>query len=174
MTDDIQNKEGIEVSALQITFENLKKICAKATYADECSLVAMPFQTSIYADTTQYTTGSVLNLIIEYENEDNPWRITKKVVQQIKSDENSIIIGDIKIVDAEKIIVVSKLNSIFILPGSETIKNKFVNPNEIIHLTNLISTAAFLIKFEDVADKESNDINLKINYLKIETDTGLK
>ena len=60
------------------------------------------------------------------------------------------------------------MNSIFIIPGENSIKNGNCLPNQIIKLSNLISSQLFLLRLNDVKDEETGKFNLQADFAMIE------
>lgn len=172
----MSEENTVEVPILVIDFETLKNICSKVDIVDSYSVITMPNLSADYADSEKHSLGNLITTLMEYESdENNQWRIEKNVVQQIQITENGINIGPILIQDVEKIIVVSKINSLYIIPGKNTIVSKAIKPNEILRLSNFISTRMFLMQFNDVKSKQKeNGYDLNISFSLIDKENIVK
>lgn len=157
-------KDTIDVPVLEIEFGSLLNICRKINIVDCITVFSMPEHLSQYADKEQMPISDLVLKLIDYQKEENKWRLKEHKVMEIDASDNSIKVLDKMILDAYRIIIISKMNSVFIIPGEESIKNGNCAPNEIIKLSNLISSQLFLLTFNDVKNENGDGYDLKINY----------
>lgn len=156
--------DTVEVPILEVNFENFLKICEKINIVDSITSYSMPNHVKEYATSEKYPLADLMNMIIDYQRPENEWRRKEyKVVDMINNGE-FIQIGEKTIYDAERIIIISKMNSAFIIPGEKTISSGKFMPNEIIKMTNLISSQLFLLNFRDDPSEDGNSYNLKVEY----------
>ena len=64
-------------------------------------------------------------------------------------------------------VIISKLNSIFIFPGERSIKEGKCSANEVIRLINLIATKSFLMQFTDIEDEKTKENKLHVDFVPI-------
>lgn len=162
--NNIDEQTQVEVPILEVDFENYLKICEKINIVDSLTVYSMPDHVKKYSSHEEYPIADLMNLLIEYQKPENEWRRTESKVQEVVNDGNSIKIGDKTIFDAERIIIISKMNSAYIIPGERTLKEGNFHPNEIIKMTNMISSQLFLLNFKDEPKEDGTSYNLKVEY----------
>jgi hypothetical protein len=87
---------------------------------------------------------------------------------ELKTSDECIILGDKTVYDSDRVIVISTINSIYIVPGERSIKEGNCKPNEIIKLTNLLSSQIFLLKFADIPNETDGGYDLKVEFKLVE------
>ena len=87
--------------------------------------------------------------------------ITTTNAYLVSNDEYIIFDGNNKILDADLCICMPIVNSIFVIPGPESIKSGW-DVTKIVQFTNLISLTPMLLRLTDVEDEE-NPPNHKIS-----------
>lgn len=162
--------DTIEVPVLELEFDTLLEMTKRINLVDCITLFSMPNHLKTYGDREKMSIGDLMRELVEYQNKENEWRLEKHIIKDFKIEDNSIKILDKIIFDAQRIIIVSKMNSIFIIPGENSIKNGACLPNQIIKLSNLISSQLFLLRLNDVKDEETGKFNLKADFALIERD----
>ena len=105
-----------------------------------------------------------MTMLLDFETEENSWRVNQKTVVDLSTQGNKVIIGDKTLFDSNRVIIISKLNSAYIVPGERSIKEGGFMPNEIVKLSNLISSQLFLLRFSDVPDEKNGGFDLKVEY----------
>ena len=164
----MSEENTVEVPVLEIEFDTLLEMVKKINLVDCITLFSMPNHLKVYGDSEKTSIGNLMMELVEYQNEENSWRLEKHIVKDFSIENNSIKILDKAIFDTQRIIIVSKMNSIFIIPGENSIKNGNCLPNQIIKLSNLISSQLFLLRLNDVKDKETGKFNLQADFAMIE------
>lgn len=160
--------DTIEVPILELDFDKFLEMTKKINIVDCITFFSMPNHVKTYSDREKLTAGDLILELIEYQKEENEWRLTKNPVADFAVDANGVKFLDKNITDAARVIVVSKMNSIFIIPGENSIKSGNCQPNQIIKLSNLISSQLFLLKLNDVKEEASNDYELKVEFALID------
>lgn len=160
--------DTIEVPILELDFDKLLEMTKKINLVDCITFFSMPNHVKTYSDREKMAVGDLILELIDYQKEENEWRLTKNPVVEFTADENGIKFLDKNITDASRVIIVSKMNSVFIIPGENSIKTGNCQPNQIIKLSNLISSQLFLLKFNDVKEEGSDDYDLKVEFALID------
>ena len=159
-----ENQETVAVPVLEIEFAKLLQICEKINIADSCTFISMPNHVKAYSNRETMHISELVKMLLEFEEPDNAWRLDRQTVVEMKSPSNSIILSDKVICDSDRVIVISKLNSVYIIPGERSIKEGNCKPNEIIKLTNLLSSQIFLLKFSDIPNENDGGYDLKVEF----------
>lgn len=159
---DIQ--ETVEVPVLEIQFDKLIQICESINIVDSVTLFSMPNHSKTYADRSQLPVSELISTLLSFEDEENKWRVNHKTVVDLVSRADHIQIGDKKIFDSERVVVISKMNSVYIIPGEQSIKRGGFLPNEVVKLSNLISSQLFLLRFKDIPNEKEGGFDLKVEY----------
>lgn len=157
-------EDTIEVPVLELEFENLIEICKKINLVDSVTVFSMPNHVKTYSKRDEKPVSDLVMELLDYQKEENEWRLKSYKVQELAVVDNSIKVLDKTISDAARIVVISKMNSVFIIPGEESLKNGNCLPNEIIKLSNLISSQLFLLQFKDVKEEGSNNYDLRVEF----------
>lgn len=157
-------EDTIEVPILEVNFENFLKICEKINIVDNLTTYSMPNHVKEYATPEKFPIAELMNLLIEYQKPENEWRRKENKVVDLQNNGEYIQVGEKTIFDAERVIIVSKMNSAFVIPGEKSIKDGKFLPNEIIKMTNLISSQLFLLNFIDEPSDNNTSYNLKVEY----------
>lgn len=159
----------IEVPVLEMGFDKFLEMIKKVNLIDCVTYFSMPDHLKKYADNEKLPVGDLILELLEYHKEENEWRLTKNPVVEAVSDETSIKFLDKTILDASRVIIVSKMNSVFIIPGEKSISEGNCLPNQIIKFSNLISSQLFLLKFSDIKDEtQDGKYDLKAEYCLID------
>lgn len=164
---DIQD-DTMEVPVLELDFNKFLEISQKINLVDSITLFSMPNHLKSYSDRNIVSVGDLIMELIEYQKEENKWRLEEFKVEQFSIENNSIKVINRTISDAYRIIIVSKMNSVFIIPGEESIKKGNCQANQIIKLSNLISSQLFLLVFNDVKSEETGNYDLKAEFALID------
>jgi hypothetical protein len=159
-----ENQETIAVPVLEIEFAKLLQICEKINIADSCTFISMPDHVKAYSNRETIHISKLVGMLLEYEEPDNAWRLDKKTVLEMKTEPNGIVLDDRAILDSDRVIVISKINSVYIIPGERSIKEGNCKPNEIIKLTNLLSSQIFLLRFSDIPNEKDGGYDLKVEF----------
>lgn len=159
-----ETDEMIEVPVLELEFENFIEICKKINLVDSITIFSMPNHVKAYSNREEKPVSDLVMELLDYQKEENAWRLKVHKVQELSTIDNTIKFLDKTIFDSSRIIIISKMNSAFIIPGEQSIANGNCQPNEIIKLSNLISSQLFLLQFKDVKDRESDKYDLKIEF----------
>jgi hypothetical protein len=154
----------IEVPVLELEFDKFLEICKKVNIVDSITFFSMPNHVKTYSDRGSYSIEKLINELLEYQNEENKWRLKEHKVADFEHQGDSFKIAEHTIFDASRIIIISKLNSAYIIPGERSISEGKCAPNEIIKLSNLISSQLFLLRFHDVMNEEKTGYDLKVDY----------
>lgn len=157
-------EDTIEVPVLELEFENLVEICKKINLVDSVTVFSMPNHVKSYSNRDEKPVSELVMELIDYQKEENEWRLKTHKVQELVVTDNIIKILDKTIYDAARVVVISKMNSVFIIPGEESLKSGNCLPNEIIKLSNLISSQLFLLQFKDVKEEGSNNYDLRVEF----------
>ena len=163
-----ENQETIAVPVLEIEFAKLLQICEKINIADSCTFISMPDHVKAYSNRETIHISKLVGMLLEYEEPDNAWRLDKKTVLEMKTEPNGIVLDDRAILDSDRVIVISKINSVYIIPGERSIKEGNCKPNEIIKLTNLLSSQIFLLRFSDIPNEKDGGYDLKVEFNMVE------
>lgn len=159
-----ENQETVAVPVLEIEFAKLLQICEKINIADCCTFISMPDHVKAYSNRENIHISKLVGMLLEYEEPDNAWRLDKKTVLDLKTTSDSIFLDDRAIYDSDRVIVISRLNSVYVIPGERSIKEGNCKPNEIIKLTNLLSSQIFLLRFSDVPNEKDGGYDLKVEF----------
>lgn len=157
-------QETTEVPVLEVDFTKFLQICEKINIADSCKFFSMPDHAKKYSDRTTMPVGELMTMLLDFENEENNWRVNQKTIVDLIAQGDKLIIGDKTLFDSNRIIIISRLNSVYIVPGERSIKEGGFMPNEIVKLSNLISSQLFLLRFSDVPDEKNGGFDLKVEY----------
>ena len=157
-------QEVTEVPVLEIDFAKFLQICEKINIVDSCKFFSMPDHAKKYSDRTIMPISELMTMLLDFEKEENSWRAVQKTVQDLNAVDGKIIIGDKILFDSNRVIIISRLNSAYIVPGERSIKEGGFMPNEIVKLSNLISSQLFLLRFSDVPDEKNGGFDLKVEY----------
>jgi hypothetical protein len=159
-----ENQETVPVPVLEIEFNKLLQICEKINIADSCTYISMPNHVKTYSERNTTHISELVNMLLDFEDPENSWRLDKKTVQEMRTTEDSIILGDRVIYDSDRVIVISTINSVYIIPGERSIKEGKCKPNEIIKLSNLLSSQIFLLRFKDIPNETDGGYDLKVEF----------
>lgn len=163
-----ETEQEMEVPVLEIEFENFLKLCERINLVDSGAFASMPNHVKVYGDREKTHIKDLITELISYQDEDNKWRLREFKLQPIETTDNYVKIEDKTIYDASRIIIISQMNSIFIIPGEKSIAEGKCSPNEIIRFTNLISSQLFLLRFADVMADDNSGYDLKVDYVLID------
>ncbi|MBR4891099.1 MAG: hypothetical protein IKU15_07425 [Clostridia bacterium] len=163
-----ENQETVAVPVLEIEFDKLLQILSKINIADSCTFISMPEHVKTYSNRDNMHISKLVGMLLEFEEPDNAWRLDKKTVLEIKPAPDCVLLNDRIVYDSDRVIVVSTINSVYIIPGEQSIKSGRCKPNEIIKLTNLLSSQIFLLKFTDVPNEQETGYDLKVEYKLVE------
>ena len=159
-----ETQETVAVPVLEIEFNKLLQICEKINIADCCTFISMPDHVKAYSNRENIHISKLVGMLLEYEDPDNAWRLDKQTVVEMKTSSDSIILSDKVIYDSDRVIVISKINSVYIIPGERSIKEGNCKPNEIIKLSNLLSSQIFLLRFSDIPNENDGGYDLKVEF----------
>ena len=159
-----ENQETVAVPVLEIEFAKLLQICEKINIADCCTFISMPDHVKAYSNRETVHISKLVGMLLEYEEPDNAWRLDKKTVLEMKTTPEAIFLDDRVLYDSDRVIVISKLNSVYVIPGERSIKEGACKPNEIIKLTNLLSSQIFLLRFSDIPNDKDGGYDLKVEF----------
>lgn len=159
----VDEPQEVEVPVLELEFNNLLQICKRINLVDSGAYINMPNHVKTYADPEKKPIKDLITELLSFEEDDNSWRINPIKIEELIATEEFIKVGEKTIYDADRIIIISKMNTIFIIPGEKSIKEGKCQANEIIKLTNLISSQLFLLRFNDVKN-DTDGYDLKIEY----------
>jgi hypothetical protein len=157
-----------EVPVLEIDFQSLIKMCEKINLIDSGAFNSMPHHVKVYADSEKTPIKDLILELISHQEEENKWRQHDFKLEALEVGDNCIKFANKVIYDAPRIIIISRMNSVFIIPGEKSIAEGNCSPNEIIRLTNLISSQLFLLRFTDVKAEDSDAYDLKVDYYLID------
>jgi hypothetical protein len=163
-------EETVEVPILEVDFTNFITICEKINLVDSVAIISMPNHVNEYASHEKTSVSDLMNILIEYQKEENKWRLKENKVVELAVGSDFIKVGEKTIYDSPRVVIVSKMNSAYVIPGERSLKEGGFQPNEIIKLSNLISSQLFLLHFVDVP-KEDNNYDLRIEYSLINKNT---
>lgn len=163
-----ENQETVAVPVLEIEFNKLLQICEKINIIDCCTFISMPEHVKTYIDREKVHISKLVGTLLEYEEPDNSWRLDKKTILESKTNSDSIVLGDRTIYDSDRVIIISKINSVYIIPGERSIKEGACKPNEIIKLSNLLSSQVFLLQFSDIPNDKEGGYDLKVEFTTIQ------
>jgi hypothetical protein len=166
-----ETDNAVEVPVLEIEFNRLLELCKKINLIDSITTFSMPNHVKSYSDRTKVGVGDLVNELLDYQKEENKWRIKESKVVNCICTNKSITFADKCILDADRIIILSRLNSIFIIPGEKSIIEGNCVPNEIIKLSNLISSQLFLLQFSDEKDETSGSYELRADFILVTKNT---
>lgn len=159
-----EETETIEVPVLELEFEKFLEICNKINLVDSILEFSMPNHLNTYADREKAPIANLIEELLEYQKPENSWRVTEHKVVEFSIKDGAINYLDKMIYDASRIIIVSKLNSAYIIPGEKSIKEGKCQPNQIIRLSNMISSQLFLLQFKDIKEDGSDKFDLRVEY----------
>lgn len=159
-----ETQETVPVPVLEIEFNKLLQICEKINIADCCTFISMPDHVKAYSNRENIHISKLVGMLLEYEEPDNAWRLDKQTVVEMKTSPDSIVLSDRVIYDSDRVIVISKINSVYIIPGERSIKEGNCKPNEIIKLSNLLSSQIFLLRFSDIPNDNDGGYDLKVEF----------
>lgn len=161
---EISVPETVDVPVLEVEFDKFIEISEKINLVDSLSLISMANHVKDYSNREKYPIVDLVNELLECQKEENNWRISNHTVVEYQNNENKIQFLDKTICDAGRIIIISKMNTVFIVPGEKSIKEGNCQPNQIIKLTNLISSQLFLMKFRDIKQEDGDGFDLRVEY----------
>ena len=159
-----ETEETIEIPVLELDFENFLSICAKVNLIDSILEFSMPNHLNSYSDREKAPIANLIQELLEYQKVENSWRVTEHKIVEFAVKEGAMSYLDKTIFDASRVIIVSKLNSAYIIPGERSIKEGKCQPNQIIKLSNMISSQLFLLQFKDVKEDGSDKFDLRVEY----------
>lgn len=166
--EDIKNEdEIIPVPVMETDFNELFKIIKLVNVVDSINLVSLPNHVSYYCKEGSSLESTVREILSYYNNENDFWRIKESKVQPVGIENDTIRVADRVLFDAVKVVIISKLNSIFIFPGERSIKEGKCSANEVIRLINLIATKSFLMQFTDIEDEKTKENKLHVDFVPI-------
>lgn len=167
--EDIKNEdEIIPVPVMETDFNELFKIIKLVNVVDSINLVSLPNHVSYYCNENTSLETTIKEILSYYNSENDFWRIKESKIQPVGIEDDTIRFADKVLYDASKVIIISKLNSIFIFPGERSIKDGGCSANEVIRLINLIATKSFLMQFNDIEDENTKENKLHVNFIPIE------
>lgn len=163
-----ETNQETEVPVLEIEFSNFVKMCERVNIVDSGSYNSMPNHVKVYGDPQKTSIKDLIEELISHQEEENKWRQKDFKLLQIEVTEDSVKLGEKTIYDSPRVIIISRMNSVFIIPGEKSIAEGNCSPNEIIRLTNLISSQLFLLRFSDVKSENDEGYDLKCDYYLID------
>lgn len=168
-TETVENTETpMEIPVLELEFPKLVEICKKINIVDNVTYYSMPEHIKKYENREQYSIDTLINELFSYQSDENKWRLKDNKVVDFLCEDDCLKIADKTIYDSSRIIIISKINSIYIIPGERSIAEGNCAPNEIIRLTNLISSQFFLLRFSDIENEDKSGYDLKVDYVIID------
>lgn len=163
-------QETITIPVLELEYSKLLELCQRINIIDTLTYISMPNHVDAYASKDKTSIAALVDELVGYESkEENKWRIERKPAVDIKVSKDSFAFGERVIYDAKRIIVISQMNSVYIIPGERSIKEGRCKPNEIIKFTNLVSSQYFLLKFDDVPKENNDGYDLKVSFMIVES-----
>ena len=168
-SNTVEASEEMSIAVLETDFSELLKITKLVNFADSVDAISLPKHISHYSNNENIGLEQIIRELLEfYQNEDEKWRINSQRAVPIVTEDDSIKIPGKILHDAGRIVIISKLNSIFIFPGERSIKEGSAAPNEVIRLINMVATKSFLMQLTDVANENDTSLSLKVNFIPID------
>jgi hypothetical protein len=164
------NETPMEIPVLELEFSKVIELCKKINIVDSVTYYSMPDHVKKYENREQYSIDVLINELIGYQTDENKWRLREDKVIDFQCGDDYLKVGDKTIYDSSRIIIISKINSIYIIPGERSIAEGNCTPNEIIRLSNLISSQFYLLRFNDVENEDKTGYDLKVDYMVIDRD----
>lgn len=158
---DVETKSEESMYVHQVDWDVIKEIIAKATVVNKLFTYTMPKKAESYA-------ADGFNMLEEInkfgESEDESWRISLEVDVKISFENDKLIIGDWIVEKSLLNICIPTINSIIIIPSTESTYKGNKEYTKIIQLTNCISVTPLLIKLLDIPmEEDENKFKLGMN-----------
>lgn len=160
----MSKEEIISIPVMEIEWSTFVEICEKNNFIDTLIIYSMPEHSKTYSNRDKVGVSDLIQTLYDYSIEENAWRLEKKIIVDIKVENNVVKFLDKQLFGSERIIVVPKTNSIYLFPNEESIKNGGFRANEILQLCNLVSTKMFLMKFVEEPNEDGTNFDVKIEY----------
>lgn len=164
----MSEEETISIPVMEIEYDKFVEICNKNNYIDSLTIYSMPNHSKFYSIREDFSIADLIQTLYDYNYEENSWRLEKKPVVDIKVQDNVIKFLDKQLFGAERVIILPKNNSVYIIPDEESIKNGGFKANEILQFSNLISVKMFLMKFIEEPNEDGTNFDVKIEYELVE------
>lgn len=156
----MENEEIKQVVIHSINFETLTTILNKSNIVD----LAITYQLPNLAKSWVDKPNELLQQLVDFYSGEDNWRLKKEKSLQLKVSPNELVnFGEHSLKDAELILAVPSMNSFFIIPGENSIKECRWNPAEVVQITNIICYMPMLLTLSDELD-ENEKFKLGASY----------
>lgn len=143
-----EEKVNHSVVIHSVDFDTFKLINKSINVVDLAITYQLPTLAKSWVDKPE----EFLQQLVDFYSGEEQWRLKRENKLQFSSDEFKF--GEHTIVDAELILAVPTMNSFFIIPGAESIKNHGWNPAEVVQLTNMVAYMPMLLTLSDEPDED--------------------
>ena len=87
-------EETVEVPILEVDFTNFITICEKINLVDSVAIISMPNHVNEYASHEKTSVSDLMNILIEYQKEENKWRLKENKVVELAVGSDFIKVGE--------------------------------------------------------------------------------
>ena len=99
-----ETDEMIEVPVLELEFENFIEICKKINLVDSITIFSMPNHIKTYSNREEKPVSDLVMELLDYQKEENAWRLKVHKVQELSVIDNAIKFLDKTIFDSNRTI----------------------------------------------------------------------
>lgn len=157
---DTVEEKGTSMYVHQIDFETLLQVVSKVTDVNKMFIYNMPNKAEKYNEDT----FELINILNDYIGGEEDWRIKRERNVRFSINDSKISVGNWVISGIVNCLCIPKINSLIIIPDSETTCNGSKEPTKIIQLTNCIAVTPLLVRLTDEPMEEEGKYNLGLSY----------
>lgn len=143
-----EDKVTQQVVIHSVNFDTFKVITNNVNVVDLSIIYQLPSLAKSWKDKPE----EFLQMIIDYYSGEEQWRLKRENKQKVNPA--GFTFGTRTLTDAELILAVPTMNSFFIIPGEESIKNNGWNPAEVVQLTNMVSYMPMLLTMSNEPNED--------------------
>lgn len=143
-----EDKVTQQVVIHSVDFDTFKVITKAVNIIDLSIIYQLPSLAKSWKDKPE----EFLQVLVDYYSGDEQWRLKRE--NKLQVNPAGFTFGSHTLTDAELILAVPTMNSFFIIPGEESIKNNGWNPAEVIQITNMISYMPMLLTMSNEPDDD--------------------
>lgn len=155
------NDKSTSMYVHQVEYNTLLEILGKVTDVNKVFTYSMPNKAESYASSG----FELINVLNEYIDGQDDWRITKETNVKLKVQGDTIMLSKCLIKGTKLVMCIPRINSIILIPDENSTINGVKDPTKIIQLTNCISVTPLLVRLlDDKVEGEDEKFQLGLTY----------
>lgn len=164
---DTDNNTGYQAHIQSLDFTTFIKVLERINVVKTLYNFQLPNKATSYIKENE-SYAPFIQTLIDYTNpeSDDFWRVCHTGPLPVKVESSSVTIGDRKLLDVAMCAVIPELQSVFIVPGDQSVKEGGFSASDAISLSGLISTTPLQMVFRSVPDeKDEGKMALSVTYM---------